>query len=171
MAERKNLPAAIAVQSVAVLSEQRGSLVGRGLAAVQNIKYLALTKSNIAISAEEQFRIGQMYFQGHGVPQDYNEAVKWFRLAAEQGYDLAQGVLGAFYSIGEYVTQNHSEAVKWLLLAADQGQAEAQFFLGLSYRLAQGVTQDISEAAKWYRLAADQGHVEAQSNLGGMYLV
>ena len=27
-----------------------------------------------------------MYAVGQGVPHDYKEAVKWFRLAAEQGY-------------------------------------------------------------------------------------
>jgi len=31
-----------------------------------------------------------MYAAGHGVPQDYFEAVKWFRRAAEQGFADAQ---------------------------------------------------------------------------------
>lgn len=34
---------------------------------------------------EEQFQTGQTFFYGTGVPQEYAEAVKWFRLAAEQG--------------------------------------------------------------------------------------
>jgi len=34
-----------------------------------------------------------MYFKGQGVPQDYAEAVKWYRLAAEQGDDEAQDAL------------------------------------------------------------------------------
>ena len=42
MDERENLPAVIAAQAVAVLSEQRGSLVGRGL--------MALKKDFISIS-------------------------------------------------------------------------------------------------------------------------
>lgn len=29
--------------------------------------------------------IGVMCFEGHGVPQDYGEAVKWFRRAVDQG--------------------------------------------------------------------------------------
>jgi TPR repeat protein len=32
-----------------------------------------------------QFSLGIMYDNGEGVPQDYAEAVKWYRLAAEQG--------------------------------------------------------------------------------------
>jgi TPR repeat protein len=36
--------------------------------------------------AKAQYNLGQMYRDGQGVPQDYAEAVKWYRLAAEQGY-------------------------------------------------------------------------------------
>ncbi len=35
--------------------------------------------------ANAQNNLGFMYYKGHGVPQDYAEAVKWFRKAAEQG--------------------------------------------------------------------------------------
>ena len=38
-------------------------------------------------------RIGVMYQKGEGVQQSYKEASKWYRLAAEQGDDLAQGNL------------------------------------------------------------------------------
>ena len=41
-----------------------------------------------------------MYRNGEGVPQDYAEAVKWFRLAAEQGHACAQTLLGAIYHNG-----------------------------------------------------------------------
>jgi uncharacterized protein len=37
-----------------------------------------------------QGNIGVMYAHGEGVPQDYAEAVKWFRRAAEQGDAHAQ---------------------------------------------------------------------------------
>ena len=35
-----------------------------------------------------------MYEHGNGVWEDYNEAVKWYRLAAEQGKANAQYNLG-----------------------------------------------------------------------------
>ncbi len=44
--------------------------------------------------ASAQFSLGEMYEIGsdffEGVPQDYKEAVKWYREAAEQGYASAQ---------------------------------------------------------------------------------
>ena len=103
-----------------------------------------------------------------GIPQDYKEAVKWYRLAADQGYASAQFLLGTMYFNGQGVPQDYKEAVKWYRLAADQGNPGAQSNLGLMYDNGQGVPQDYKEAVKWYRLAADQGNAEAQSNLNAM---
>ena len=38
-----------------------------------------------------------MYAERPGVPQDYAEAVKWYRLAADQGDAAAQNNLGFMY--------------------------------------------------------------------------
>ena len=67
-----------------------------------------------------------MYANGQGVPQNYAEAVKWYRLAADQGNATAQFNLALMYANGQGVPQNYAEAVKWYRLAADQGDAEAQ---------------------------------------------
>src|SRR5215469_9394049 len=45
-------------------------------------------------NAEAQCELGIMYANGKGVPQDYTEAIKWYRLAADQGYSTAQFSLG-----------------------------------------------------------------------------
>ena len=45
-----------------------------------------------------QSNLGLMYDQGLGVSQDYAEAVRWLRLAAEQGTPgLSADELGAMY--------------------------------------------------------------------------
>lgn len=43
--------------------------------------------------AEEQFNQGLCYYKGEGVAQDHEEAVKWFRKAAEQGHANAINLL------------------------------------------------------------------------------
>ena len=48
------------------------------------------------------------YTAGRGVPQDYAEALKWYRLAAEQGDSAAQFELGIAYSAGEGVEQERA---------------------------------------------------------------
>jgi len=74
-----------------------------------------------------------MYQGGKGVPQDYAEAVKWYRLAANQGDLAGQFNLGMMYEGGKGVPRDHAEAVKWFRKVADQGDARAQLFLGTAY--------------------------------------
>jgi len=97
-----------------------------------------------------------------GVAEDPATAVRWHRLAAEQGNATAQRRVGFAYDLGQGVTENDTEAVKWYRLAAEQGDASAQFFLGLMYSSGEGVPENGAEAVRWYRLAADQGNAGAQ---------
>jgi TPR repeat protein len=56
-----------------------------------------------------------MYSQGLGVDQDKAEAVKWYKLAAEQGYTKAQSNLGAIYEHPQTLASSswkHHEVVK-----------------------------------------------------------
>ena len=43
--------------------------------------------------AHAQFNLGLMYSKGKGEEQNYEEAVKWYNKAADQGIDYAKGVL------------------------------------------------------------------------------
>ena len=97
------------------------------------------------------------------------EAVRWFRLAAEQGDAAHQRRLGLVYATGEGVPEDHAEAAKWFRLAAEQGDAGAQADLGFLYANGAGVPEDDAEAMKWYRKAAEQGDASAQFNLGAMH--
>lgn len=63
--------------------------------------------------AQAQYNLGVMCEGGYGVPQNYGEAVKWFRLAAEQGYTSAQKALGDMYAHGRGVSQNNAKAREW----------------------------------------------------------
>lgn len=63
-----------------------------------------------------------MYEKGHGVPQSYAEAVKWYRMAAEQGENRAQAQLGIKYALGKGVSMNYEHAYFWFLLAAVSGE-------------------------------------------------
>jgi hypothetical protein len=66
-----------------------------------------------------------MYGNGKGVPQDYAEAVKWYKLAAAQGNAYAQYNLGAMYELGQGVPMDDVRAHMWLNLAAAKGEADA----------------------------------------------
>ena len=63
---------------------------------------------------------GYMYDTGEGVPKNDTEAVRWYRMAAEQGDATAQVNLGLMYANGRGVPQNNTEAVRWFRMAAEQ---------------------------------------------------
>ena len=137
----------------------------KGLAAFQAGDYATTLQEWTPLAeaglAQAQTNLGFIYEYGHGVLQDYKEAVKWYRLAAEQGTDYAQTNLGNKYKSGEGVLQNYKEAVKWYRLAAEQGTASAQTNLGFMYEYGHGVLQDNTMAHMWYNIASANGHEKA----------
>jgi len=74
--------------------------------------------------AQAQNSLGVRYDTGQGVPQNYAEAIKWFRMAAEQGDAAAQYNLGSMYGLGRGVPQDYVQAHMWVNLAASMSQAE-----------------------------------------------
>ena len=117
--------------------------------------------------AEAQFRLGKRHYEGDGVEWDYNEAAKWYHMAAEHGNTNAQYNLGVLYEQdvleewGPAWESDLEEAMKWFCKAAENGNANAQYRLGEYYE-----DSDWGKADKWYRMAAEQGDAKAQIRLG-----
>ena len=95
------------------------------------------------------------------MPQDYAEAGKWYRKAAEQDIAPAQYNLRVIYLKGRGVSQDYAEAFKWYSKAAEQGHASAQYSLGLMYAREDGVPRDYTEAYFWFSLASKRGSKKA----------
>jgi TPR repeat protein len=117
-------------------------------------------------SAQEQYEKGEKFYYE---AENYEEAVKWYRKAAEQGHANAQFYLGVLYHTGRGVEQNYEEAIKWLRKATAQDFGPAQYLMGHLYRDGNGVEKNYEEAVKWYRKAAEQGSEYAQNQLGFHY--
>ena len=137
--------------------------VGTAQADIINIADLLATNGAEQGKAYAQKNLGYMYRYGEGmhngesVPQDYVEAVRWYRLAAEQGYAPAQLDLGEMYYNGEGVPQDYVTAVRWYRLPAQGGYVPAQFNLGEMYYNGEGVPQDYVTSHMWYNLGAATG--------------
>jgi len=71
--------------------------------------------------------------------QDTVEAVRLYRLSAEQGDADAQFNLGVCYATGTGVLRDESEAVRLYRQSAEQGHAYAQYNLGVCYATGTGV--------------------------------
>jgi tetratricopeptide (TPR) repeat protein len=74
-----------------------------------------------------------MYVYGEGVDQNYEEALKWYKKAANQGHGEASIMLGQMYYSGDGVAQNKKEALKWYQKGAEQGYTDAIYNLGVLY--------------------------------------
>ena len=116
-----------------------------------------------------QFNLAWMYSTGTGVSQSDVEAVRLYRLSAEQDFVFAQSNLGWMYLNGRGVTQSDTEAFQWYQLAAEQGLAGGQNTLGWMYSSGRGVVRNNAKAIRYFRLAANQGNAGAQNNLGVAY--
>jgi TPR repeat protein len=104
-----------------------------------------------------------MYSEGEGVPQNYVEAAKWMRKAADQGDAGAQNNLGVMYAKGSVKEpDDFNEKVNIFRKAADPKDEEEAFKSFLM------TDENKVEAVKWFRKAADQGYAGASFNLGMM---
>ena len=131
-------------------------LITLSLAALLTVSSMASTFDDTLKSAEQgyayaQYKLGVMYANGRGVPQDHKQTAKWFIKSAEQGNENAQYEVGIIYANGRGVPQDDKQAVKWYLKSAEQGHAKAQDNIGFLYSIGRGVKKDLKKALYFYK--------------------
>lgn len=120
-------------------------------------------------NAEAQYELGYCYFYGVGVEQNRQEAIKWHRIAAENGFAKAQCVLAGRYHVGKDIEQYDAKAFYWYRKSAELGDVEGQYQLAVFYEQGIEVNKNYQLAKEWYLKAAKQEHQEACYRLGMMY--
>lgn len=117
---------------------------------------------------EGLYNLGRMYANGKatfwGHP-DYEEALKLYRLAADQGLALAQNRLGECYQKGVGVELNFKEAISWFQQAAAQGYDLAYFNLGVCYENGYGCRVDYLQAKNYYSLGRESDYGDGRTKL------
>ena len=73
--------------------------------------------------------IGTLYENGLGVRRDYDEALRWYRLAAERNFSHAFYAIGVMYEKGRGVPEDLRQAREWMKKAADRGFEDAKKWL------------------------------------------
>jgi uncharacterized protein len=127
-----------------------------------------------------QWKLGRMYADGDGVPQDALRAFNYFSEIANThpdenpGTAQARFVANAFVSLGRYyqtgipnskIKANTARARELYNYAATYfGDADAQYELGRLYM--DSTPSDPHEAARWFQLAANKGQCRAEAALG-----
>lgn len=98
-----------------------------------------------------------MCLKGDGVPQNDQEAVRWWTLGAQKGDSTAQYDLGWCCEKGRGIGQDYAQAAYWYRRSADGGDSDAMCNLGWLYEAGQGVEQSWEKAAEWYLRSAEAG--------------
>lgn len=103
------------------------------------------------------------------------EALAYYRKAAQQGNADGEFGVGAMYAAGEGVKRDPAEALKWITRAAEKGhvlatkvlaQAHIKGELGLTDAQRSG-----PDALRWVRRAADLGDIPAMEHLARAYRI
>lgn len=108
--------------------------------------------------------LGEIYLNNSSL-RDYDKAIKYYKISAQQGD------LGSFYTLGEIyrkglgVSTDMTEALKYYKFAATQNYAPAQYMLGIIYANGEEVTRDIYKAYAWLSLAVEQKLIVAEKAL------
>lgn len=99
-------------------------------------------------------------------------AMKFYRIAADQGHADAQYRLAIIIRFGHADDQGINETMRLYHLAAKQGHMLAQYNLANLFHVGNGDAHDIKNITKavlFYILAAEQGHMDARYQLGNIF--
>jgi len=156
---------------------------GKGAAAYRSGDYATVLREWKPLAeqgnADAQYNQGLMYALGRGVPQDDKTAVKWYRLAADQGDADAQKKLKEIKILLSLSPKeqrnlaslearkgNYKKALNFLEQASGNGDHIASWKLAGNYRgtlQGWGIKKDLRKARYYEKLAAEQGSPSAQS--------
>lgn len=112
-----------------------------------------------------QYRLGEIYYTGDGVPENLEKALKLFTQAAEQDLPEAQYSLGYMYDKGIGVTVDKQKSVRWYEAAAKNGVIIAQYNLGIDYLNGIGTEANLIKAYAWLKIAREHGTADLENSL------
>lgn len=125
--------------------------------------YLDLAKEGYATS---QRFVGWLYFRGEGVNKDYDQALLWFKKAAEK-HDIEAmfGVGRVYMAKGEYKT-----AFDWYKRSAGRNYLPSKYWVARFHRDGLVGQKDDTIAFRMFREAATLGHLKSQREYSVMLI-
>ena len=89
--------------------------------------------------------------------KSYSNALKWLRIAADNGVPEADCAIGQIYLNGFGVSKSLSTAFVWFEKAAERGIVEAQYQAAIICYDGIGVAQNLKKAARFFKMGAENG--------------
>ncbi|MCZ2158254.1 sel1 repeat family protein [Bartonella sp. 220] len=131
---------------------------------------------------DARWKLGSIYAEGDGVPEDDYKAYNFFASIVEKDVDLgsedASYISDALVRLAGYIKKgipqspikpNPSYAARLYMQAAmNYGNSKAQYHLGKMFLKGEGKEKNLVQAARWFQLSARKGNPSAQAMLGNM---
>lgn len=120
------------------------------------------------LTPEEAYRKANSYFN----VKDYDNAIKYLKIAAEREYPDALVGLGLMYRQGLGFPIDYVRAMDCFKKADSygNGNATAECAIGFFYEKGMGVDIDYQTAIDWYKKSAEKNNTTAMKNIAGMYI-
>ncbi|MBR1568780.1 MAG: SEL1-like repeat protein [Lachnospiraceae bacterium] len=137
----------------------------------------AMNHYKAALTSDDPFtlnyaycQVGKLYESGYnGAEPDYENAVKYYKKASDNGYRVGMLYIGDICYYGRGRDVDYEKALKYYKKAANLGQISAMNMIGVMYYNGSGLEQDLESAVKWYNKAASLGNATSMGNLSWCY--
>lgn len=123
---------------------------------------LGYLRESIKGSSEDMADLGACYYEGFsGAPQNYELAVKWFKISTEYQSPVGAYLLAMCYKDGTGVKKSPYMACKYYRLAAELGDAWSMYMYAMCCINGNGRDIDELEGYTWAKKASNEGVEEA----------
>ena len=156
----------------------------KGTEVLKHLKAKVQEQSN----ALNQCILGHAYYIGNGVRQNFYEAFKWYKRAADQNNSQAQYAVALMYRDGIGTIKDEGEYQRFWKLAADNGNTQALIAFGDPYlrdferiidfasigylnRQEFDAIKNFLPAFRYYSMAAEKGSADAQYRLAKLFTI
>ena len=121
---------------------------------------IELEKAVLNKECKGMYNLALIYINGHGVKQDYSQAIKYFKQSLKCGYLNSAYDIGVMHKNGEGIPKNINKAKEYYLIASKNNYALAQFELGKIY----GSEKKIEKFIFWANKALKNGYKPKTKN-------
>lgn len=123
----------------------------------------------MACIVRTMYSVGQLYRFGNGVEKNPQEAIKWFKKAADLGHSGAKYDYGKMLFNGEGIPQDKKRAVQCWQEAARLNHAAALYELAILHTTGSFVPKNPTLAIQYFEQSAKLGNPDAHLYLAERY--
>lgn len=94
--------------------------------------------------------LAQLFENGLGVGEDFEQALDYYCRGSDLGHAACQHSLGCLYLQGDYLISDMAQGFALCMEAAEKGYAPAMQTIGRCYQFGDGVESSMKTALEWY---------------------